>query len=63
MTKTEALKKAGYKPVIGRPRIGNAVLDQITVPGDLKIALEAKAKALGISVPDARREAYRKFTE
>jgi len=63
MTKVEALKKAGYRPVIGRPRIGSAVLDQITVPSELKAALKSKAELLGISIPDARREAYRKFTE
>lgn len=48
---------------IGRPPVGDTVLDKLTVPSDLKSALEAKAEELGLSLPDARREAYRKFTE
>jgi len=63
LTKTEALKKAGYVPVIGRPSVGSAMLDKITVPAELKSALEAAADRLGVSVPEARREAYRKFTK
>ena len=47
----------------GRPIIGDAMLDKITVTSELKAELEAKAASLGISVPDARREAYRKFCE
>jgi len=46
----------------GRPPVGDAMLDKLTVPRYLKTALEAKAKELGISVPNARREAYRLFT-
>ena len=48
---------------IGRPSVGDTTMDQITLPSELKSALEAKAAELGISVADARREAYRKFTE
>lgn len=48
---------------IGRPPVGDIVLDKLTVPSELKSALEAKAEELGLSVPDVRREAYRKFTE
>ena len=48
---------------IGRPSVGNTTMDQITLPSELKAALEAKAESIGISVADARREAYRKFTE
>jgi len=48
---------------IGRPAVGDTVLDKLTVPGELKSALEAKAVELGLSLPNARREAYRKFTE
>jgi hypothetical protein len=48
---------------IGRPPVGDTVLDKLTVPGDLKSALEAKAEELGLSLPDARREAYRLFTK
>jgi hypothetical protein len=62
LTKNEALKRAGYVPVIGRPPVGSAMLDKITVPTELKIALEATAARLGVSVPVVRREAYVKFT-
>jgi hypothetical protein len=48
---------------IGRPSVGDTVLDKITVPGELKAALETKSEELGISLTDTRREAYRKFTE
>lgn len=46
---------------VGRPPVGSETLLQLTVPADLKSALEAKAAALGLSLPDARREAYRQF--
>jgi hypothetical protein len=39
------------------------MLTAITVPEELRIALEKKAAELGLSVPDARREAYRLFTK
>jgi hypothetical protein len=48
---------------MGRPSVGSEMLPALTVPEDLRSALEAKASALGISVPDARREAYRLFTK
>lgn len=48
---------------IGRPRIGDVDLPQLTVPQTLIDALTKKAGELGISVPDARREAYRQFCE
>jgi hypothetical protein len=48
---------------IGRPSVGDTVLDKITVPGELKTALETKSEELRISLTDTRREAYRKFTE
>lgn len=62
-TKKEILKIAGYVPKIGRPSVGDLELPAITVPDSLKAALGKKASALGLSVPDARREAYRKFVE
>ena len=37
------------------------MLPGLTVPEDLRTALEARATELGLSVPDARREAYRLF--
>ena len=48
---------------IGRPTVGGETLPGITVPEELRAALEAKAAELGLSVPDARREAYRLFTK
>jgi len=48
---------------IGRPPVGDTVFDKLTVPSELKAAIEAKAAEIGISVPDARREAYRLFTK
>jgi hypothetical protein len=48
---------------IGRPPVGDTMLDKLTVPSALKSALKAKAEELGLSMPDVRREAYRKFTE
>jgi len=48
---------------MGRPTVGAAMLPALTVPEELRAALEAKAARLGISVPDARREAYRLFTK
>lgn len=48
---------------MGRPTVGDNALPGITVPTTLRSALEAKSAELGLSMPDARREAYRKFTE
>jgi len=48
---------------MGRPTVGSEMLPALTVPEELRTALEAKAVELGISVPDARREAYRLFTK
>lgn len=48
---------------MGRPSVGSEMFPALTVPEELRTAMEAKAAELGISVPDARREAYRKFTE
>lgn len=47
---------------IGRPKIGDVVLDKITVPSELETALESKASTLGLTMPDTRREAYKQFT-
>lgn len=46
---------------MGRPPVADdvAVLDKITVPSELKTALEKQADERGLSVTDARREAYR----
>jgi phage terminase small subunit len=63
LTKEQALKKAGYVPVMGRPSIGSEMFPAITVPEGLREALEKKSAELGLSVPDARREAYRLFTK
>jgi hypothetical protein len=47
---------------MGRPSVGSEMLPAITLPKDLRVALEKKAVEFGITVPDARREAYRMFT-
>jgi hypothetical protein len=54
-----AYDEAAARP--GRPSVGTETLPSITVPRDLRAALEARAEALGLPVPDARREAYRLF--
>ena len=46
---------------MGRPTVGSEMLPGLTVPEDLRTALEARATELGLSVPDALREAYRLF--
>jgi hypothetical protein len=50
---------------MGRPPVAEnvAVLDKITVPSELKNALEKQADERGISVTDARREAYREYVD
>jgi len=48
---------------MGRPSVGEEMLTALTVPTKLREALESKAAELGLSVPDARREAYRLFTK
>jgi hypothetical protein len=63
LTKKQALKNAGYVPVMGRPSVGSELLPALTVSGELRAALEKKAESSGRSVPETRREAYRKFTE
>ena len=46
---------------IGRPSVGEVMLNGIMVPANLKNEIEKKAAERGISVPEARREAYRLF--
>jgi hypothetical protein len=48
---------------VGRPRIGDVDLPQLAVPQATIDALTKRAGEMGISVPDARREAYRQFCE
>jgi hypothetical protein len=48
---------------MGRPTVGDEMLTGITVPTDLKKAIEKKAKELGISEPDVRRAAYEAFVK
>ncbi len=61
MTKKEALKKAGYVPKVGRPRVGEADLPAITVPQELRAALKKRAADLDTSLADVRRQAYQAF--
>lgn len=49
--------------VMGRPQVGDVMLPAITVPEKLKEAIEKKAEKIGLSTPDARREAYRKYID
>jgi hypothetical protein len=46
---------------MGRPSVGGVLIPQITVSEGVKNGLEARAAELGISVPDARRQAYQQF--
>jgi hypothetical protein len=59
----DGLAYAEVSSVMGRPPIGKdtVCLDKITVPEELKAAIEAKAAEQGISAPEARREAYRQW--
>jgi len=43
----------------GRPSIGDATFPAITLREDIRAAFKDKARALGLSIPDARRQAYR----
>lgn len=45
----------------GRQSKGDALLANLIVPSELKVALEEKAEKLGISLPDARRMAYEQW--
>lgn len=46
---------------VGRPQVGDRTLAAIVVPDEIRTSLEAVAERLGLSLPDARREAYRMF--
>jgi hypothetical protein len=48
---------------LGRPPIGSDTLPAIRVPEQLRVSLLKKALELGLSFPDSRREAYRKFIQ
>ena len=48
---------------IGRPRVGDECLEKITVPTELREAMEKRSEELGISMPDARRRAYEGFVK
>ena len=60
-TRAQILADAGYVPRIGRPPVGDALLPHITVPVELLHKLTAQAATLGLSMPNARREAYTKW--
>jgi hypothetical protein len=59
----DGIKYGDLSSKIGRPSVGSVMLTSITVSENLKLAIEAKADELNMSIADARREAYRKFTE
>ena len=46
----------------GRPKIGEIMLPGLTVSAELSQAIKTRAAVLGISLPNARREAYHKFS-
>jgi len=45
---------------IGRPPVGDAVLPAITVPEDIREGLQAETIKRGMTVPELRREFYKK---
>jgi hypothetical protein len=47
----------------GRPSIGKICLDKITVSEEIKTGLEKRAEYEGISVPEARRQAYKQYLD
>lgn len=49
------------KKKMGRPSVGAATLPSITVPEELRDRLQVRAVECGLSMPDARREAYYQF--
>lgn len=55
----DGLQYAQVSSRIGRPRVGGQTLPAITVPDEIKRGLESRASTLGMSVADARRQAYR----
>ena len=59
----DGLKNVEISSQMGRPRVGNEILPAITIPGELKAGLKSRAGELGLSLPDARREAYRFFVD
>jgi hypothetical protein len=60
-TKNEILKEAGYTPVMGRPSVGEIWLNKLKVSKEIKDALEKKAAAMGLTIPEARRSAYEQW--
>ena len=68
----EQLKHQGYRDglargeissQIGRPSVGDAMLPNITLPGELKTALQAHADTHGMTLAETRRDAYRWLVE
>ncbi len=59
----DGLAFAEISSAIGRPPVGDETLPAITVPAELLTALKNKSVETGLSMPDARREAYRLFTK
>jgi len=55
------LSEAGYKPKMGRPKVGESRLPGIAIEGDLRAALIGAAKTKGMSLAEARRAAYELF--
>lgn len=61
LSKQKALKIAGYTPIMGRPSVGTKRLPAIALSESLYETIRAKAVLLDVSLPEARRMAYRAF--
>lgn len=65
-TKKQILSEArdrGETRSAGRPEVGDTILPKINVSSAVAEGLKGKAQQLGVSVPEARRIAYKLFTE
>lgn len=58
----DGIKYGDISSKTGRPKQFDEMLDKLPVSSDTKIALENKAAELNMSIPDVRREAYKRFT-
>jgi len=55
-TKKEILREQGYQPVIGRPSVGDTMLSPLTIPVEIKKALDIIKKKYKKSLPEMRRQ-------
>lgn len=57
----DGIKYGEISSKTGRPKKYDAMFDKLPISSELKTAIENKAAELNLSIPDARREAYRLF--